>query len=240
MLYYGRKAVAEESLESFLRQTYPYKKLVIVNTHPDPVHFEKDYPQVEVHNVMPGTFKNLNEKYLYALNQVKSPWWSPWDSDDIWLPWHLENLADYIKNTKMNGLPRKIGITRSYFMLGKQKKIEIGWQMWGDCIWESFDKEGNFHAKCDPDNIENCDRQITFQEWDRHWISKEKPISFIFRWSTNEIEHRSARLGKEGVDREAELRNDMNKVEHKEPWRPHWKEDYIELTKGEHETFNGV
>jgi GT2 family glycosyltransferase len=96
MLYYGRRSLAEEAMESFLRQTYPHKCLLIVNTHPDPVYFEQEYPNVTVHNLAPDYFKNLNAKYNYALKQVETNWWAPWDSDDIWLPWHFENLVKII------------------------------------------------------------------------------------------------------------------------------------------------
>lgn len=240
MLYYGRKNLAEESMESFLRQKWPHKKLLIINDHPDSVYFETEYPDVQVHNLSPDTFKSLNDKYRYALEQVESNWWSPWDSDDIWLPWHLENLANHIDKTKRNHWPRKIGIAQSYFMFGKQKEIKKGWQMWGDCIWETFDNNGKHHAKCDPDSMENCDKQIIFQDWDRYWIPKDSPISFIFRWSTNEIEHRSALLGPEGLSREEKIRAKMMKKELKEPWHPHWDSDYIEMTRGEIETYNHI
>jgi hypothetical protein len=240
MLYYGRKAFAEESIESFLRQTYPHKKLIIVNTHPDPVWFEEEHDNIEVHNLLPDTFKNLNEKYAYALSMVRTSWWSPWDSDDIWLPWHLENLASCINSTKSVEFPRKIGIARSYFMFGTIKKIKIGWQMWGDCIWETYNSDGQVHAKCDTDSIDNFDRQVTYQNWDRFWLHKKYPLSFIFRWSTTEINHRSEVLGEEGMARAVNLRNDMNEISIKEPMRPHWKSDYIELTKGEHPAHAGV
>ena len=72
MLYYGRKNLAEEAIESFLRQTYPHKRLVIVSTHPDGVHFETDYPEIEVHNLPPDAFENLNEKYNYAFSQIRT------------------------------------------------------------------------------------------------------------------------------------------------------------------------
>lgn len=235
MLYYGRKDVAEQSMESFLRQTYPYKKLLIINTHPDPVWFEKEYPDVEVHNIIPDTFKNLNEKYAYALSRVKTNWWAPWDSDDIWLPWHLENLAAYISKVPQKRLPRKIGHPRSYFMLGKRNQIRIGWQMWGTSIWETFDRNGKLYATCNPEIVENCDRQITFQKWNRYWLdTDENPISFIFRWRRPIDENRSYKLGQEGVVREKQLRDKMNKVSLKESWRPHWAVDYIKLTRGEH------
>jgi glycosyltransferase involved in cell wall biosynthesis len=246
MLYYGRKDVAEESMESFLRQTYPHKKLIIINDHPDPVWFEKEYLNVEVHNIMPGTFKSVNEKYAYALNQVKTKWWAPWDSDDIWLPWHLENLAAHIPKTAVNEYPRKIGISRCYFMFF-DKKIMIGWQMWSSCIWETFNKEGKLHAKCDLNDLTNCDRQIIFQDWDRYWIDmrdietrERNGISLIFRWHPKRTHNKSAVLGKEGQDRAKKLNKDLSEVRIKEPWRPHWDMDYVEKAKGEHETYNGL
>ncbi len=243
MLYYGRRELAEEAIESFLRQTYPHKKLVIVNTHPDPVWFEEDYPDIEVHNVKPDPFNNLNEKYNYALAQVKTKWWCPWDSDDIWLPWHLENLAADIKHTENKGTPRKIGLAKSYFMLGEKKTINLGWNMWATSIWETFDKDGNVHAQCDPDRTTNCDRQILYLDWDRHWLDRggpKKPISYIYRWDLNKGHNRSAVLGEAGKDRGRKLREDMSKRRTTEPLKPQWRSDYVKLVEGEHETFAGV
>ena len=74
MLCYGRKALAEEAVESFLRQTYMRKRLLIVNTHPDRIWFEDEYPNIEVHNIHPDPFENLNEKYNYAFDQIRTPW----------------------------------------------------------------------------------------------------------------------------------------------------------------------
>ncbi len=243
MLYYGRKDVAEESMASFLLQTYPHKKLLIVNTHPDPVWFEKEYPNIEVHNLPPDKFKNLNEKYNYALANVKTKWWAPWDSDDIWLPWHLKNLAAYIPNTEPNGLPRKIALARSYFMLHKRQEIKIGWNMWGTAIWETFDKDGNHHAQCDPKKASNCDRQITYLDWDRHWLDRggeKSPISFIFRWHVEKNHNRSAILGQKGIERAETIKEKLMKTRITEPWRPHWSVDYTKKIRGKHEMFAGI
>lgn len=242
MLFYGRKAVAEESMESFLRQTYPHKKLLIINSHPDPVWFEKDYPDVEVLNMSDSDFESLNAKYMFALEQVKTPWWAPWDSDDLWLPWHLENLMTNAVKIKGNGLPKKVGLAQSYVMVrsGKNpKRLGIREQMGGGCVWETFDKDGNLHPHIDLDSLAFWDRQITNQEWDRHWLDlKKNPLSFIFRWYTQQdyspykdLWHRSKLADKKGMVYERKLRDCMNMIKLKEPWRPRWEEDYVAKAK---------
>jgi len=232
MLYYGRKNLAEEAVESFLRQTYPYKRLIIVNTHPDKVWFEEDHPNIEVHNIIPDTFENLNAKYNYAFSQIKTNWWAPWDSDDIWLPWHFENLAANVPNLIKSKFPGKVGINKSYF--AKNNVImTVGWQMWGDCIFESMDGNGNLYPHCDEKNADNCDRQIIPQKWNRYWITRPTyPLSFIFRW--DEDGHGSSELGYKGLEYQAKLREKMYAIRNTEPFRPHWNKDYVQ----EVENFN--
>lgn len=226
MLYYGRRIVAEEAVESFLRQTYPHKHLLIINTHPDPIWFEKEYPDVEVHNIIPDTFGNLNAKYNYALANVKTNWWAPWDSDDIWLPWHFKNLAENIPKMRKSRHPRKLGVPRSYFSQDN-KILLIGWQMWGDCIFETLDKDGNLYAVCDENDTDNCDRQLTLNKmWNRHWLRPaEYPLSFIFRWHPKG--HASLVKDDRSKKYHASLREKMYAIRNKEPFRPHWERDYV-------------
>lgn len=225
MLYYGRRNVAEEAVESFLRQTYPHKQLVIVNTHPDPVNFEQDHPNIEVHNIIPDTFENLNEKYNYAFSQIKTNWWCPWDSDDIWLPWHFENLAAGIPRKKGES-PLKVGIKTCYFA-NDNVIHKIGWNMWGNCIYESMDNKGNLYPGCDSTIAENCDSQILLKkDWTRCWL--KQPRSFIFRW--DQKSHGSAYMKKDGADLEyhKRCRAKMYAKRNAEPFRPHWDRDYVQ------------
>ena len=228
MLYYGRIRLAEEAVESFLRQTYPHKRLVIVNDHPDPVYFEKEYDNIEVHNLKPDTFKNLNEKYNYAMAQVKTKWFCPWDSDDLWLPWHLENLVANIPNVTPTDLPMKIGYPLSFFFLDS-KIVKLGWQMWGDCIFEiNGDKGGTF--RCDEASMTNCDRQTVYMNrWNRYWLRiKDYPIpSFIYRRFSG-LDCASLWGGKKGLDFQKQLFEDVTKIPIKEPLKPHWEKDYVE------------
>lgn len=238
MLYYGRKAVAEESMESFLRQTYPDKKLLIINSHPDRVWFKKDYPNVEIQNKKDSDFANLNDKYMYALRQIKTSWWCPWDSDDIWLPWHLENLmqaAIEVKKKVNPSIPIKMGTKQSYIMSrnGKNpKRIGVQRAMAGACVWETFDKDGNLYPYIDSTKTTFWDRQVLSQKWHLYGL-KDKPMSFIFRWYNNDqyvdgdILHRSKIISQPGMVYEELLKNKMYSIEHKDPWYPHWDEDYV-------------
>jgi glycosyltransferase involved in cell wall biosynthesis len=224
MLYYGRKEMAEESMESFLRQTYPNKKLLIVNDHPDPVVFEKEYPNVKVYEMKPNAFKNLNEKYNYAFSQIKSEYWCPWESDDIWLPWHLENLVKNIPQEKTE-YPKKVGTPKSYFCIDNEI-VKIGWQLWTGSIYETFN--GNkIYPHCDDTKDENCDTQILFSKWTRNWLwqSKGWPISLMYRWHENG--HASRKDVGDKIKYQEGLKRNIHSIPIKEPWRPHWKKDYV-------------
>lgn len=224
MLYYGRRNVAEEAVESFLRQTYPHKRLIIVNTHPDPVHFNQERSEIEVHNIVPDPFENLNAKYNYAFSQIKTNWWCPWDSDDLWLPWHMENLAGNIPHGRHED-PWKVGVTKCYFHING-KFDRIGWNMWSNCIFETMDSQGRLHPKCDASLARNCDSQILLDvPWTRCWLLNKHPKSYIFRW--DQSGHGSAVTGDDGPAHHAQCREKMYAIRNDEPFRPHWDHDYV-------------
>jgi len=221
MLYFGRKQLAEESIESFLRQTYPHKRLIIINDHPDPCYLEKEYDNIKVYNFGSQKFKNLNEKYNFALSKVKTKWFCPWDDDDIWLPWHLENLTANISNVASNGKPRKIGMPLTLYSQDNEI-VKIGWQMWADCIFEKREE-----VQCDSSSHINCDRQIVWHnEWNRYWlrIADYQP-SFIFRRFTGN-RNASMVVGENGPDYANKLRDEAGEISMKEPLTPHWDRDY--------------
>lgn len=230
MLYYGRRNLAEEAVESFRRQTYPHKLLVIVNTHPDPIWFEDEHLDIEVHNLQTDSFASLNEKYNYAFRQIKTNWWCPWETDDIWLPWHLENLVENVPNLKESPFPGKVGVRKSYFA-GDNVINRVGWNLWTACIFETFDKEGHLYPSCDETSTDNPDKQITMRkQWNRYWLDLKKfPLSFIFRWDQGP--HASAVIGEKAVDHQRRLQAKQNAIRTPEPFRPHWDRDYVQDVK---------
>jgi len=223
MLYYGRRDFAEEAVESFLRQTYSNKRLLIINTHPDPVWFEQENPNIDIHNCRPDTFKNLNEKYNYGFSQIKTNWWCPWDSDDIWMPWHMENLAGGIPDKKFDD-PVKVGISQCYFAMDNVIK-QSGWNMWTNCIFETLNSKGILHPNCDENSLDNCDKQILLRKkWKRWWLT-DSPPSLIFRW--DDSGHGSEVVGEKAPAFHEKLRARMNSVRNTDPFNPHWDRNYI-------------
>jgi hypothetical protein len=97
---YGRppryQHLLEEAVESFLRQTYPNKELIVLNDCPGQ-ELICDAPGVRVINI-PERFPTLGEKYNAAIALARGDLIAPWEDDDISLPWRLslsvERLGD--------------------------------------------------------------------------------------------------------------------------------------------------
>lgn len=216
MMYYGRYDVAQEAVEAFLAQTYPNKKLMIVNTHPDPVYFEEDFKDYEiVIHTLPDM--ELGKKYEWAINHIDTQWCMAWDSDDIYLPWHIENIVANIPNAEQNGKPRKIG--ELYRFASNHNAIRgFGGRLWQMFILETEGLKG----------VEAPQENFGKVKWDEHLIDQTKyPLSFIYRWGMD-IPHGSSRATKEEREEHGrKAREKFNAISLKEPFRPHWKRDYI-------------
>lgn len=82
-----RQYLLEEAIESFVRQDYPDKELLILNDNSQQI-LTCAAPNVIIINV-PQRFQSLGEKYN-ALVGLSSGWLlAPWEDDDISLPWRL-------------------------------------------------------------------------------------------------------------------------------------------------------
>jgi glycosyltransferase involved in cell wall biosynthesis len=85
-----------EAVESFLRQDYPNKELIILNDTPGQ-HLECDEPGVIVINYS-ERFPALGDKFNAAIAQANGALIAPWDDDDINLPWRLSSSVSQIGN----------------------------------------------------------------------------------------------------------------------------------------------
>jgi glycosyltransferase involved in cell wall biosynthesis len=86
--------LVEEAVESFLRQTYPNKELILLNDCPGQ-ELACDGPGVTVVNV-PRRFASLGEKLNAAAALARGDLLAPWDDDDISLPWRLARSVELI------------------------------------------------------------------------------------------------------------------------------------------------
>jgi glycosyltransferase involved in cell wall biosynthesis len=79
--------LVEEAIESFLRQDYLEKELILLNDCPTQ-ELTCELPGVVVVNV-PRRFRSLGEKLNAAAGFSRGELIAPWDDDDISLPWRL-------------------------------------------------------------------------------------------------------------------------------------------------------
>ena len=88
---YGRppdhQHLLEEAIESFVRQTYPHKELIILNDCREQ-ELVCDAPGVRVINIS-ERFPTLGDKYNVAVLFARGALIAPWEDDDISLPWRL-------------------------------------------------------------------------------------------------------------------------------------------------------
>ena len=84
----------EEAIESFLRQTYKDRELLIVNDDPTQ-HLTAAAERVHVFN-MPRRFHTLGEKLNFLAAMARGAVMCLWDDDDISLPWRLEASRDLL------------------------------------------------------------------------------------------------------------------------------------------------
>src|SRR5439155_14530259 len=92
----GSQWLLEEAIESFLKQDYPDKELLVLNDCPGQ-ELLCDAPDVFVIN-LPRRFHSYGEKLNAGIGLAQGSLIAPWDDDDIMLPWRLskslERLAD--------------------------------------------------------------------------------------------------------------------------------------------------
>lgn len=90
-----RQVILEEAVESFARQTFASRELIIVNDTPGLV-IECDLPRVRVINVPPCA--TLGEKYNAGIEAARGNLICSWDDDDISLPWRMSLSVELLGN----------------------------------------------------------------------------------------------------------------------------------------------
>lgn len=98
---YSRVELLEESIQSFLNQSFKgEKELIILNDCDDQI-LEFNHPEVFVLNC-PRRFNTIGEKRNVAMALAKGDLLTQWDDDDIHLPHALEYCHDKIQNNALD------------------------------------------------------------------------------------------------------------------------------------------
>jgi len=219
--------LAEEAVASFLRQDYPHKKLMIVNTHQDPVILEGYYPEIEIYNI-PDVFVSLCDKFLWGIDKVKEGLWGLFDDDDIALPWFISERVEAYLAHKTNGRgPVMVSHSNSYYSEKNVIKSLVG-NGWTNRLYEPIavneilrkypDIKTKFEfdqqiVSCFPVNIDVVGRPAYIYRWD----------SGSYHYSGSGAEGR-AESWERGRAIAAEKRRTT-------PWQPKWNRDYEQDVK---------
>lgn len=227
------KHLIEEAIESFLRQDYPDKELLILNDNPAQtlrLAPECDAPGVVIINT-PRRFATLGEKYNAMVAMSDAKLFAPWEDDDISLSWRLSLTARALAVTgasyynprrywfMLNGKyrhdhPMGVGHACSLYTRNAYEKVRGYGPLSGAQDSEFDDRlRRNVHTVGSP---EDKSIELDISKW-----------FYISRWDTGS-EHLSYQYGNEANYRAI----GQSKFEPGEfTLRPHWREDYEQGVK---------
>lgn len=218
----------EEAIESFLRQDYPNKEMLILNDTPGQELY-CDAPGVVVVDVE-QRFPTLGEKCNAAVRMSRGDLIAPWDDDDISLPWRLSLSLEKLGDGGVFN-PRAY-----WFMAGNTIKSDhtVGYAHNASLFTRAaFEKAGGYRAISsgydrDIDTAFSREIKHMYDPVRRRSPKLEKTEwSYIYRWGVSR-RHVSAGGGDEGSYPQIGA---QQIVEGRFRLQPGWQQDYVQLTQ---------
>ncbi|MBK9710389.1 MAG: glycosyltransferase [Kouleothrix sp.] len=230
---YGRVALLEEAIESFLRQDYPgEKELIVLNDYPDQT-LVFAHPEVRIVNV-PQRFGSVGEKYQAAAALCSHDLIVVWHDDDIYLPHRLSLSAAQFAPRRGFFKAERAWFWNDGQLSGPERNTFHG----GSCFSRALLAETPGY----PPSSSGFD--IGFEracEEQRVGATKGQPLApedlyYIYRWAGTGSYHLSA-AGQNGEAHAAvaayvQEQVARGRVEHGSiALNPHWKTDYAALVR---------
>jgi glycosyltransferase involved in cell wall biosynthesis len=229
---YGRYFLLEEAIESFLRQDYPNKELIIVNDLPEQTLIF-NHPQVKIFNFK-ERFPTIGDKRNKSVELSSGEILTSWDDDDVYLPWLLSRL---VKEFELNPQLGFVQPDKSWCLSGDVLESTKGW-----CAHVAFTKK-SFEAVNGYASI-NSGQDMNLVNKLKKYLSpknRAKIVSFskeeacyIFRWNNGAYHLSGFGRDKEGkVSGFDKIKQDVNSkpIEPIIELKPHWKKDYFKITR---------
>ena len=236
-LTYGRPALLEEAIESFLRQEYAgVKELVVLNDLADQtLRFE--HPEVRLVNV-PLRFRTVGEKRNAAIALASHGLLFPWDDDDICLPHRISFSVRHLDPRQGHFNPRVA------WFWNKREIIELAQGgLYGAGCWtrELHDAAQGYAAQGSGEDqeLDRRFREIRPRSEPRFAIDPAD-VYYLYRWAGTGSYH----LSGYGMDRPGESESQAKATRHVAQYlaagrlprgeielRPRWKAEYTDLAR---------
>lgn len=216
--------LVEEAIESFLRQDYAEKELIILNDCPGQ-ELVCDLPGVVVINVS-RRFSSPGEKLNAGMALASGSLLTNWDDDDISLPWRLSTSikrmaeADYY-NPQAYWYLDQNGLHTDHSM-GSSQNCSLFRRSAFDAVdgypHTSVDNDQVIHQRLTshPDVIQAESANLRVDEW-----------FYIYRWGVSPVHLSSGGF----PDTWSKYIGQMPVEPGQYFLRPHWKEDYARRTR---------
>ena len=217
---FNRPAQLAEAVESFLRQTYPDRELVILDDAGQYAPSACDHLAGVKLVTTRHRFCTLGEKRnaSAALVSPDVDAYAVWDDDDIYLPWHLEAMAAVFQAGHRWSLPAEVWIDRKTH-LERKNTGGLFHGSWG-FTREAFLSVGGYPA------MQSGQDQALAARFKRAGIKAVSPSelvtqtsqssaigdffslvaipSYIYRWHTYPGARHISAMGKDGYQRRAQ------------------------------------
>ena len=233
MRTYGEhKTLTEEAIYSFLQQYYPNKQLIILNTHKDPIKFDKKYDNIQVIE-RPCCLSNMVEKTEYLIKQVKNGLFCVFDDDDIILPHHLSQLYRIwikYKNEYNKDILCVSPGQYYYHNVSKDNFLKKNYTNWCCHLFDINDGIKFYSLLKQMLEYEHASGQDSYfmsiykEDWKRI-EDRSFSATYVYRWGTGSY-HLSGK-GRCGHDPQIKKINSVNKKNIVEKFNPHQKIDYV-------------
>lgn len=224
-LTYARTGMLEEAIESFLRQDYPDKEMVIYNTY-ERQHLVCASPGVRVINAYsrPNTLGETRNK---CIEQCQGEFILNLDDDDIILPGYLTWLASRLDGRDWIRQDRRFCI-RSGRVVGMAEQA-TNQTLFSKAAWKAV---GGFPRQNSGEDKAFKRLLVNRFKGERMECSREE-AGFCYRWHSNNI----SRTGPDRPGQLNGLQTTKRLVMKAMPRRgkitlhPRWHADYIQLTR---------